>query len=107
MSYDHFTETAMPKYVIERDIPNAGKLSGAELKDISTKSNAVLQQMNRSGKDVQWVESFVTPNKLYCVYNAPTEDAVREHAKLGGFPANSVARVTQVIDPTPAESPPA
>ena len=93
----------MPKFVIEREIPDAGKLTGTELKDISAKSNAVLQQMNRSGKDVQWVESFVTPNKLYCVYNAPNEDAVREHAKLGGFPANSVARVTQVIDPTTAE----
>lgn len=94
----------MPKFVIERDIPGAGNLSGAELKDISGKSNAVLQQMNRSGKDVQWVESYVTPNKLYCVYNAPNEDAVREHAKLGGFPANSIARVSQVIDPTTAEA---
>jgi hypothetical protein len=93
----------MPKYVIEREIPDAGKLTGTELKDISTKSNAVLQQMNRSGKDVQWVESFVTPDKLYCVYNAPNEDAVREHAKLGGFPVNSIARVTQVIDPTTAD----
>jgi len=94
----------MPKFVIERDIPGAGNLSGAELKDISGKSNSVLQQMNRSGKDVQWVESYVTPNKLYCVYNAPDEDAVREHAKLGGFPANSIARVSRVIDPTTAEA---
>ncbi len=96
----------MPKFVIEREIPGAGKLTGPELKDISTKSNAVLQQMNRSGKDVQWVESFVTPDKLYCVYNAPNEEAVREHAKLGGFPANTVARVTQVINPTTAEETP-
>ena len=62
--------------------------------------------MNRSGKDVQWVESYVTPDKLYCVYNAPSEDAVREHAKLGGFPANSIAQVSQVIDPTTAETAP-
>lgn len=95
---------AMPKYVIERSIPGAGKLSDADLQGISSKSNSVLQQMNRSGKDVQWVESYVTPDKLYCVYNAPSEDAVREHAKLGGFPADSVARVTQVIDPTTAET---
>ncbi len=94
----------MPKYVIERGIPDAGKLSGADLQGIASKSNAVLQQMNRSGKDVQWVESYVTPDKIYCVYNAPDEAAVREHAKLGGFPADSVARVTQVIDPTTAES---
>ncbi|MDQ2930139.1 MAG: DUF4242 domain-containing protein [Gemmatimonadota bacterium] len=94
----------MPKYVIERGIPGAGKLSGAELQGISSKSNEVLQQMNRSGKDVQWVQSFVTPDKIYCIYNAPNEDAVREHAKLGGFPADSVARVTQVIDPTTAET---
>ena len=94
----------MPKYVIERSIPGAGKLSESELQGISSKSNSVLQQMNRSGKDVQWVESYVTPDKLYCVYNAPSEDAVREHAKLGGFPADSVARVTQVIDPTTAET---
>lgn len=93
----------MPKFVIEREIPGAGKLTGTELKDISAKSNVALQQMNRSGKDVQWVESFVTPDKLYCVYNAPNEDAVREHAKLGGFPVNSIARVTQVIDPTTAD----
>jgi hypothetical protein len=96
-------EKAMPKFVIEREIPGAGKLTGTELKDISAKSNVALQQMNRSGKDVQWVESFVTPDKLYCVYNAPNEDAVREHAKLGGFPVNSIARVTQVIDPTTAD----
>lgn len=93
----------MPKFVIEREIPGAGALSQTELKSISNKSNTVLAEMNRSGKDVQWVESFVTPDKLYCVYNAPNEAAVREHAKLGGFPANSVARVTQVIDPTTAE----
>lgn len=93
----------MPKFVIERDIPGAGALSQSELKGISSKSNSVLAEMNRSGKDVQWVESFVTPDKLYCVYNALNEAAVREHATRGGFPANSVARVTQVIDPTTAD----
>lgn len=93
----------MPKYIIEREIPGAGKMSGDELQRVSAKSNSVLQQMNESGKDVQWVESFVTPDKLYCVYNAPNEATVKEHAKLGGFPANSIARVTEVIDPTTAE----
>ena len=94
----------MPKFVIERELPGAGKLTNAELQGISSKSNDVLQQMNRSGKDVQWVESYVTPDKLYCVYNAPNEEAVREHARLGGFPANKIARVSRVIDPTTAES---
>lgn len=94
----------MPKYVIERGIPEAGKMSSSDLQGIASKSNEVLQQMNRSGKDVHWVESYVTPDKIYCVYNAPDEAAVREHAKLGGFPADSIARVTQVIDPTTAES---
>lgn len=93
----------MPKFVIERDIPGAGKLSGTALQDISDKSNAVLKEMNRSGTDVQWVQSYVTPDKLYCIYNAPNEAAVREHATRGGFPANSVARVSQIIDPTTAE----
>jgi hypothetical protein len=93
----------MPKFVIERSIPGAGNLSGSELQGIAEKSNSVLQQMNRSGKDVQWIESYVTPDKLYCVYNAPNENAVREHATLGGFPADRIERVTQVIDPTTAE----
>jgi uncharacterized protein DUF4242 len=93
----------MPKYVIERGIPGAGKLSSGELQGIAGKSNSVLQQMNQSGKDVQWVQSYVTPDKIYCIYNAPDEAAVREHAKLGGFPADSVSRVSEVIDPTTAE----
>lgn len=93
----------MPKFVIEREVPGAGQLTRADLKSMSGKSNDVLQQMNRSGQDVQWVQSYVTPDKLYCVYNAPNESAVREHAKRGGFPADRVARVSEIIDPTTAE----
>jgi len=93
----------MPKFIIEREIPNAGKLSKEDLKGIAGKSNDVLRDMNRSGTDVQWVESYVTGDKLYCVYNAPTAEVVREHARRGGFPADSVEMVTQVIDPTTAE----
>ena len=90
----------MPKYVIEREIPGAGKLSPAELKAISQKSCGVLTQM---GPQIQWVESFVTPDKIYCVYNAPNEAMVREHAAKGGFPANRVSEVKTMIDPTTAE----
>jgi hypothetical protein len=90
----------MPKYVIEREIPGAGKLSAAELKGISQKSCGVLSNM---GPSIQWVHSYVTGDKIYCVYNAPNEAAVREHAAQGGFPANSVARVHSIIDPTTAE----
>ena len=90
----------MPKYVIERNIPGAGKLSADELKAISQKSCGVLRSM---GSEIQWVQSYVTPDKIYCVYIAPNEQMVREHAKQGGFPANSVARVMTVIDPTTAE----
>jgi hypothetical protein len=93
----------MPKFIIERDIPGAGALSQPDLKGISAKSNTVLKEMNQSGENVQWVQSYVTPDKLYCVYNAPNEEAVREHAKRGGFPANGIARVSQIIDPTTAE----
>ena len=91
----------MPRFVIEREIAGAGKLSGEELQAISQKSCAVLQQM---GPDVQWIESFVTDDKIYCVYRAPDEAAVREHARRGGFPADAVARVRSVIDPTTAEA---
>jgi uncharacterized protein DUF4242 len=87
----------MPKFLIEREIPGAGQLSPDELHAISQKSCGVLQQM---GPSVQWQQSFVTADKIYCVYIAPDEDSVREHARLGGFPANSVSRVTSVIDPT-------
>jgi len=90
----------MPKFVIEREIPGAGKLSPAELKAISQKSCNVLSSL---GPQIQWVQSYVTGDKIYCVYNAPNEEMVRRHAKEGGFPANSVARVTSIIDPTTAE----
>ena len=90
----------MPKYVIERDIPGAGKLSAEQLHAISQKSCGVLQGM---GPQVQWIQSFVTDDKIYCVYLAPNEEAVREHARRGDFPANHVARVRAVIDPTTAE----
>jgi len=90
----------MPQYVIEREIPGAGKLSREDLKSISQKSCGVLREL---GPSVQWVESFVTPDKIYCVYRAPDEQAVREHARLGGFPANQVSRVMARIDPVTAE----
>lgn len=90
----------MPKYVIERSIPGAGNLSPAELNAISQKSCAVLHGM---GPSIQWLHSYVTNDKIYCVYIAPDEAAVREHAQQGGFPADSVAEVRSVIDPTTAE----
>lgn len=90
----------MPKYVIEREIPGAGKLSPEQLKAISQTSCGVLSKM---GPEIQWVQSYVTPDKIYCVYNAPNEEMVREHAKQGGFPANSVSEVATIIDPTTAE----
>jgi hypothetical protein len=90
----------MPKYVIERDIPGVGKLSAAELRGISQKSCAVLQEL---GPAIQWVESYVTDDKIYCVYVAPNEAMVREHASRGGFPANRISAVGRVIDPTTAE----
>jgi len=90
----------MPKYVIERDIPGAGKLSAQELKGISQKSCGVLSGM---GPQIQWQQSYVTGDKVYCVYIAPNEDMVREHARQGGFPANRVSEVKSVIDPTTAE----
>ncbi len=91
----------MPKYVIERELPGAGKLSAEELRGISQKSCEVLQEM---GPQIQWVESFVTDDKIYCVYIAPNEEAVREHAQKGGFPANRISEVKSVIDPTTAET---
>lgn len=90
----------MPKYLIERDIPGAGKLSPAELQGISQKSCGVLAQL---GPQIQWVQSYVTADKIYCVYNAPNEAMVREHAAKGGFPANRVSEVKTMIDPTTAE----
>jgi hypothetical protein len=91
----------MPKYVIEREIPGVGKLSTAEFQAISRKSCNVLRGM---GPDVQWLESFVTGDKIYCIYIAPDEAAVREHATRGGFPANRISEVTHIIDPTTAEA---
>ncbi|WP_162425966.1 DUF4242 domain-containing protein [Pontibacter pudoricolor] len=90
----------MPKYVIEREIPGAGKLSAEELKKISQTSNGVLQDM---GPQIQWVQSYVTGDKIYCIYNAPNEEMVREHARKGGFPADSVSEVKTIIDPVTAE----
>ena len=91
----------MPKYVIERAIPGIGASTGAELQAVSQKSCGVLKDL---GPSVQWVHSYVTDEKIYCVYNAPSDALIREHAKRGGFPANSIARVTSVIDPTTAEA---
>jgi hypothetical protein len=93
-------EKAMPKFVIEREIPGAGKLSKADLQAISQKSCGVLSKM---GPKIQWVESFVTDDKIYCVYIAPDEATVREHATQGGFPANRVSRIATMIDPSTAE----
>lgn len=90
----------MPKFIIEREIPGAGKLSSQDLHGIAQKSCGVLQEM---GPRIQWQESYVTGDKIYCVYNAPDEESVREHARLGGFPANAVNRVVARIDPTTAE----
>ncbi len=90
----------MPKYVIEREIPGAGQLSAQELQAISQKSCGVLNQM---GPRIQWLQSYVTDDKLYCVYIAPNEEMVREHARQGGFPANRVSAIKAVIDPTTAE----
>lgn len=90
----------MPKFVIERDLPGAGRLSGEELTAIAQRSCAVLREL---GPTVQWVHSYVTDDRLYCVYIAQEEDQVREHARRGGFPADNVARVRRMIDPTTAE----
>ncbi|PYL84129.1 MAG: DUF4242 domain-containing protein [Verrucomicrobia bacterium] len=90
----------MPKFVIEREIPNAGKLSPEELRGISQKSCGVLRNL---GPQIQWVQSYVTDDKVYCVYIAPNKEMVQEHAKQGGFPANRVSEVKSVIDPTTAE----
>jgi hypothetical protein len=90
----------MPKYVIEREIPDAGKLSKEQMRGISQKSCGVLKNL---GPQIQWVQSYVTDNKIYCVYIAPNEEMVREHAKQGGFPANRVSEVKGIIDPTTAE----
>jgi uncharacterized protein DUF4242 len=90
----------MPKFVIEREIPGAGKLTPEQLQAISQKSCGVLRQM---GPQIQWLQSYVTDDKVYCVYIAPSEEAVRKHAQEGGFPANRISAVRSVIDPTTAE----
>jgi len=95
------TIPAMPKYVIERNIPGAGNLKPEELQAISQKSCGVLRNM---GSRIQWVHSYVTADKIYCIYNAPDEQSIREHAKQGGFPANSISEVKAIIDPTTAEA---
>ena len=90
----------MPRYLIEREIPGAGKLSAADLQSISQKSCSVLRDL---GPQIQWVHSYVTDDKIYCVYIAPNEAMVRKHAELGGFPVNAVSVVRTTIDPTTAE----
>ena len=90
----------MPKYVIERDIPGAGKLSAGELHGIAQKSCTVLREL---GTQIQWIQSYVTDDKVYCVYIAPNEEMVRKHAQMGGFPANKISKVKSVIDPTTSE----
>jgi hypothetical protein len=91
----------MPKYLIERDLPGAGKLTSDELQSISQKSNQVIADL---GPDIRWLQSYVTDDKLYCIYVAPDEDIIFEHARCGGFPANRVARVSRVIDPSTGEA---
>jgi hypothetical protein len=90
----------MPKYVIERELPGAGKLSPQELQAVSQKSCGVLRNL---GPAIQWVHSYVTNDKIYCIYNAPNEKMIRDHATQGGFPANRISEVKQIIDPTTAE----
>jgi len=92
----------MPRYVIEREIPGAGKLNPDELRGVSEKSSSVLQQM---GPQIQWIESYVTADKIYCVYVAPNEEMIRQHAAKGGFPANKISTVAAIISPTTAEGP--
>lgn len=90
----------MPKYVIERDIPGAGKLTAEELREISAQSNKVISSL---GPEIKWLQSFVTEDKLYCVYVAPDEDIIYEHARCGGFPADRVTLISTVIDPSTGE----
>ena len=90
----------MPKYIIERELPGAGELGDEQIQGISQKSCSVLSDL---GPQIQWVESFVTEDKIYCVYIAPSEELIKQHALKGGFPANSIARVERMIDPTSSE----
>ncbi len=93
----------MPKYIIERDIPGLGTLPQSDLQQIAAKSNTVLHSMQQQGQDVQWVQSYVTGDKMYCVYNAPNAESIKRHAEQGGFPANRIEEVKQIVDPTSAE----
>jgi len=90
----------LPKFIIEREIPGLGKLTDAELRETARKSVGVLREL---GPQIQWLHSYVTGDKLYCVYLAPNEEIIREHAKRGGFPANRISAVRRLIDPTTAE----
>jgi hypothetical protein len=90
----------MPKYVIERELPGAGDLSSEDLQAISQKSNQVLAEL---GPEIRWLSSYVTDDKIYCVYVAPDEDILQEHARCGGFPANKISKVSTVIDPSTGE----
>ena len=94
-------KSAMPKYIIEREIPGAGKLTSEQLQGISQKSCGVLRKL---GSEIQWIESYVSDDKIYCVYIAPNEAMIREHARQGGFPADRVSEITSVIDPATAEA---
>lgn len=91
----------MPKYVIERELPGAGKLTREQLREVAQKSNGILQTL---GPKIQWVETYVSDDKLYCVYNAPSPKLIEEHAKCGCFPANRISQVRAIMDPTTAES---
>jgi hypothetical protein len=90
----------MPKYVIERELPGAGKLTPDQLQAISQKSCGVI---NHLGPQIQWIESYVTDDKIYCIYRAPSEELIRQHAKEGGFPANRISQIRTIIDPTTAD----
>ncbi len=91
----------MPKYVIERDLPGAGKLTPDQLQGVAQKSCSVLQKL---GPQIQWLESYVTDDKIYCVYIAPNDGLIRKHAQEGGFPANRVSEIRRIIDPTTADA---
>lgn len=90
----------MPKYVIERELPGAGKLTPDQLQAISQKSCGVINQL---GPQIQWIESYVTDDKIYCIYRAPSEELIRQHAKEGGFPANRISQIRTIIDPSTAD----
>jgi hypothetical protein len=99
----NYTEVEMPTFIIEREMRDIGGASAAELKEAAQKSNGVLRDLTLDGKDVQWVQSFVAHDKVYCVYRAPNADAIREHSRRSGFPADRIELVRHIIDPTSAE----